>query len=325
MLQILGQVEVSTANTILLSTFGAVKEVIKIGRLRWLHINSPDEEDFKEFEHKFHFHQLDIEDCRQTNQRPKVDIYDDYYFLILHFPVFDRQNQFVKPREVKVFWGEDFLITVGKTHWAVDKIFEEAKEQERNGADFEIGTSDTLLYTILEKLMTESVFVLRKIGLELELINRELFSGKARRIIERLSITRKNIIAINTMYKPQLRVFNKFESGKIEGFADNMEGYWGNILDYYNKMWDMTEDYGELIEGLSTTFDSMQTNKTNEIMKILTLISSIILPLTFLTGLYGMNVLLPMQDDNIAFWLIIVAMFFLVGGMATYFKRQKWL
>ncbi len=299
--------------------------MIKIGRLRWLHINEPDEDDFDEFENKYHFHQLDIEDCRQTNQRPKIDIYDDYYFLILHFPVFDRQNLFVKPRELKVFWGEDFLITVGKTHWAVNRVFEEAKEQEKQGDDFEVGTSDALLYTILEKLMTESVFVLRKIGLELELINRELFSGKARRIIERLSVTRKNIIAINTMYKPQLRVFNKFESGKVEGFADNMEDYWGNILDYYNKMWDMTEDYGELIEGLSTTFDSMQTNKTNEIMKILTLISSIILPLTFLTGLYGMNVLLPLQDDNIAFWMIIAALFIIGGGMATYFRRQKWL
>jgi|TARA_Y100000385_G_scaffold49212_2_gene45841 magnesium transporter len=302
-----------------------VRELIKIGRLRWLHVNNPDERDFDEFENKYHFHHLDIEDCKQTNQRPKIDIYDDYYFLVLHFPVFDRQNLFVKPRELKVFWGEDFIITVGKTHWAVDRIFEEAKEQEEKGIDFEVGTSDALLYTILEKLMAESVSILKKIGLELDLINRELFSGKARRIIERLSVTRKNIIAINTMFKPQLRVFNKFESGVVEGFADNMEGYWGNILDYYNKMWDMTEDYGELIEGLGTTFDSMQTNKTNEIMKILTLISSIILPLTFLTGLYGMNVLLPLEKNSSTFWIIIFIMIAIGGGMVAYFRRQKWL
>ncbi len=302
-----------------------MSEVIKIGRLRWLHISNPDENDFQEFETKYHFHQLDIEDCKQTNQRPKIDIYDDYYFLILHFPVFDRKNQFVKARELKVFWGEDFIITVGKTHWAVDRLFHEAKEQEEQGIDFEVGTSDALLYIILEKLMAESVFLIRKLGLELELINRELFSGKARRIIERISVTRKNIIAINTMFKPQLRVFNKFESGKVEGFADNMEDYWGNILDYYNKMWDMTEDYAELIEGLSTTFDSMQTNKTNEIMKILTLISSIILPLTFLTGLYGMNVLLPLQEDNLAFYIIIGIMIAIGAGMAIYFRQRKWL
>jgi len=302
-----------------------MRETIKIGRLRWVHIKSPSEEDFEFLSSRFHFHQLDIEDCRQKNQRPKIDIYDDYYFLILHFPVFDRQNQFIKPSEVKIFWGEDYIITVGKTHWMVDRLFENALKQEKAGIDFEVGTSDALLYTILEQLMTESVVLLRRVGLELEMIGRELFVNKPTRVIQRLSVTRKNIIALNTMYKPQLRVFNKFESGSVEGFAHNMEDYWGNILDYYNNMWDMTEDYGELIDGLSTTFDSMQTNKTNEIMKILTLISSIILPLTFLTGLYGMNVLLPLQEDNHAFWIITVSMLLVGGGMITYFRRKKWM
>jgi len=76
---------------------------------------------------------------------------------------------------------------------------------------------------------------------------------------------------------------------------------------------------------LGTTFDSMQTNKTNEIMKILTLISSIILPLTFLTGLYGMNVLLPLEKNSSTFWIIIFIMIAIGGGMVAYFRRQKWL
>jgi magnesium transporter len=300
-------------------------ETIKIGRLKWQHIPNPTEEDFTYLENTYYFHPLDLEDCRQMNQRSKVDIYDDYYFLILLFPEFDRQNRFIKTREVKIFWGEDYIITIGKTHWIVDKLFREAYEQEERGEDFEVGTSDALLYLILERLMNETLYLLRKVGLELELINRELFSGRAQRTIERLSVTRKNIILLNTVLKPQLRVFNKFESGVIKGYADNMEDYWGNILDYYNRMWDMTEDFGELIEGLSTTFDSMQTNKTNEIMKILTLISSIVLPLTFLTGIYGMNVLLPLQNDNMAFWIIVVVMVFLVGSMLVFFRRKKWM
>jgi len=300
-------------------------ETIKIGRLRWINIKTPSEDDFEFLESTYHFHQLDIEDCRQANQRSKIDVYDDYYFLILHFPVHDRENRFIKTREVKIFWGEDFVISVGKSHWIVDNLFDEAKEQENRGEDFEIGTSDALLYLMLEKIMNETLYLLRKVGLELELINRELFSGRPQKIIERLSITRKNIILLNTMLKPQLRVFNKFESGSVQGFADNMEDYWGNILDYYKKMWDMTEDYGELINGLSTTFDSLQANKTNEIMKTLTLISSIILPLTFLTGLYGMNVLLPLQEDNLAFWIIMRIMVLLSGSMIVYFRRKKWM
>jgi len=226
---------------------------------------------------------------------------------------------------VKIFWGEDYIISIGKSHWVVDKLFNEAKEQEKNDEDFEVATSDALLYALLERLMTESVFIMRKMGLELELLNRELFNIHPERIIGRMSITRKNIIVLNTMFKPQLRVFNKFESGGVKGYADNMEDYWGNILDYYNKIWDMTEDYAELIEGLSVTFDSMQTNKTNEIMKTLTLISSIILPLTFVTSLYGMNVLLPLQENFFAFWIqmgiMLVAAFLLV----MFFHKKRWM
>ncbi len=301
-------------------------ETIKIGRLKWQHINSPSEEDFIYLDYTYHFHRLDLEDCRQTNQRSKIDIYDDYYFVILHFPVFDKQNRFVKTREAKIFWGEDYIITVGKSHWVVDKMFEEALEQDERSEDFEIGTSDALLYAILERLMNETIYLLRKVGLELEFINRELFSGRAERTIERLSVTRKNIILLNTMLKPQLRVMNKFESGVVKGFADNMEDYWGNILDYYNRMWDMTEDYGELIEGLSTTFDSMQTNKTNQIMKTLTLISSIILPLTFITGIYGMNYEnMSISNNPFAFWIIVCTMVLIGAAMLIYFRSKKWL
>jgi magnesium transporter len=300
-------------------------ETIKMGRLKWHHILNPTEQDFTHLLEKFHFHPLDIEDCRSVTQRPKIDIYDDYYFMILHFPHFDKQNTFIKTREVKIFWGEDYVITIGKAHWVVANMFVEYSEREKNDEDIDIGTSDTLLYRILERLMSESLYLMRKVGLDLELINRELFSSRPVKIIERISVTRKNIILINTIFKPQLRLFHKFETGQVSGFADNMEDYWGNILDYYQKMWDMTEDFEDLIEGLSKTFDSMQTNKTNEIIKILTLISSIILPLTFITSLYGMNVRLPLEDWPVAFWLLLAGMSILGVVMVLFFKRRRWM
>ena len=104
-----------------------------------------------------------------------------------------------------------------------------------------------------------------------------------------------------------------------------MEEYWGNILDYYQKMWDMIEDYEELIEGLSKTFDSMQTNRSNEIMKALTLISSILLPLTFIASLYGMNVNLPMMHETHTFWFLMASMLLISGGFIYMFKRKKWM
>jgi magnesium transporter len=104
-----------------------------------------------------------------------------------------------------------------------------------------------------------------------------------------------------------------------------MEEYWGNILDYYQKMWDMIEDYEELIEGLSKTFDSMQTNRTNEIMKALTLISSILLPLTFIASLYGMNVKLPFMNETHTFWALMGCMLTISGGFIYMFKYKKWM
>lgn len=301
-------------------------ETIKIGTLRWHHIVNPSDENLEYLQDNFHFHPLDIEDCKEEyNQRPKVDIYDDYYFMILHFPDFDKQNRFLRIREVKIFWGVDFLITIGKSHWVVAEMFREGKEMEARDEDFEVGTSDALLYTILERLMKATQKIIKKVGDDVDAINRSLFDIKAQQTIERISVIRKNIISLNTMFKPQLPLFARFESKQIVGYADNMEDYWSNILDYYKQMWDLTEDFAELIEGLSQTFDSMQANRTNEIIKTLTLISSVLLPLTFLTGLYGMNLNLPLQNDPNSFWIVIGGMLLIIIGMYSFFKTKKWM
>lgn len=301
-------------------------ETIKTGTIKWHHILDPREEDLNYLLETFYFHPLDIEDCKSYNQRPKIDIYDDYYFLILHFPNFDRWNRFILTKEVKIFWGEDYVITIGQSHWVVTEMFREYQQLSQKKEELEIGNSDTLLYRILERLMKETLSLVQKIGLEVELINRELFSKRAEKTIEKISLTRRNLILLNTIFKPQLRLFHKFESGEIEGYAETMEEYWGNILDYYQKIWDLTEDFAELIESLSKTFDSLQTNKTNEIMKILTMISSILLPLTFIASVYGMNLRsLPLSQYPNSFWMLMAGMLVLGVLMIAYFKKRRWL
>lgn len=301
-------------------------DTLKIGTLRWHHLLSPSEDDLQFLNDTYHFHPLDLEDCRsRINQRPKIDIYDDYYFMILHFPSFDDPERFLRTREVKIFWGEDFIITIGSTHWIVTDMFLKVKDQLVKKEGIDVATSDALLYRILERLMRESLVLLRKVGQEVDFLNSQLFEKRAVRTIERISVTRKNIILMNTIFKPQLPLFHNFETGKVEGFAENMEDYWGNILDYYQRMWDMIEDYQELIEGLSKTFDSLQANKINEIMKVLTFFSTILLPLTFITGLYGMNVGLPLQNDPNSFFVILGLMIAIVMTMLLYFRRKRWI
>ncbi|MDP4282655.1 MAG: CorA family divalent cation transporter, partial [Bacteroidota bacterium] len=124
---------------------------------------------------------------------------------------------------------------------------------------------------------------------------------------------------------PQLVLLNKLQSGAIPGFAENMEDYWGDILDSYQRMNDIIEDAGELIRGYSMTFDSLQVNKTNEVMKILTLISSILLPLTFIASVYGMNIKLPIQDHPESFLIVGGIMVVIAILMIIFFKIKKWM
>ena len=304
-------------------------ETIQHESLKWQHITNPSEEDYRYLLEEYKFHPLDIEDCRGTNQRPKIDEYDDYYFLILHFPYFDKENKFIRIREVKIFWGKDYIITIGKSHWVVKKFFDDLKEDllsKDEDAMEKLSSSDLLLYHILDRLMVETYTLIMRVGAEVDLINYDIFNKKARSIIELISITRRNIILLNTTFKPQLRVLHMFESGGVRGFVDpeqmDMEDYWGNILDQYQKMFDSIEDYGELIEGLSKTFDSLQANKTNEIMKVLTYFSTIMLPLTVVTGLFGMNVEFPFVTNTRSFWIILSAMVVLMALLIIFFQRR---
>ena len=301
-------------------------ETVKIGTLRWSHIVRPTDEDLQILKDHFHFHPLDLEDCRTTTTlRPKIDIYDDYYFMILHFPGFDLTNTFIDIKELKFFWGKDFLISIGKSHWLVKDLFNQEKNQASGIQKLEVGTSDALLYRIIEHVMKDTLILMDKIDKAVDISGKSLFSKKAEKTIERISITRKNIILLNTIIKPQLLLFNKLQSGAIKGFAENMQDYWGNILDYYQRIYDMVEDDAELIRGYSMTFDSLQVNKTNEVMKILTLVSSILLPLTFIASLYGMNIKLPIQEHPQSFIIVASAMVIIAIGMVIYFKIRKWM
>ncbi len=297
---------------------------LQIGNLKWVHIPYPNDENIEYLRENYDFHPLDLEDCRSKVQRPKIDIYDDYRFLILHFPYFDKAMKFVKTKEVKIFWGEHYIITLG-SHWVIRTLFDKTKKEADIDIDELPNTSDVLLYSILDNLMKESFKLMKLIEDNLDHISQEMFDHKAEKTIERISVTRKNLILLNTAFKPQLRLFQKVESGVIKGFTPDMEDYWGNNLDSYQKMWDSIEDYQELIQGFSLTFDSLQANRTNEIMKVLTTISTILLPLTFLTGLYGMNVELPLQEDPTAFLIIVGAMIVIVISLLFYFKKRRWI
>jgi magnesium transporter len=297
-------------------------DTIKYGNITWTNITKPNEADFKALTDFYHFHPLDIEDCRSLkNLRPKLDDYSDYVFINLHLPTLDKNKKLIEIKELKIFWTEKSIITLSRTIWEINNIFNTEKKDNK----FIVGSTDILLYNILDKLTKYAQIVIDKIELDVEDCGNSIFDRKPERVIQKISLTRKNIITLNTMFKPQLILYNKLVNEKVEGFADNMEDYWGNILDYYQKMWDIIEDSGELIKGYGTTFDSLQMNRTNEVMKILTLISSILLPVTFVASLYGMNIDLPFQHNARSFLIVFGGMLVIVALMISYFRYKEWM
>ena len=91
-------------------------DTLELGKLQWMHVQHPTDGDLNKLQQQYVFHPLDIEDCKIYTQRPKVDVYEDYYFIILHFPHLDNLKHFVKTKEVKIFWGKNYIITVGRSH-----------------------------------------------------------------------------------------------------------------------------------------------------------------------------------------------------------------
>ena len=147
-------------------------EAIEYKQLKWQHITNPTEEDYDYLLETYDFHPLDIEDCKSNNQRPKIDEYDDYYFLILHFPYFEKGGKFIRVREVKIFWGRDYIITIGKPHWAVKQYFDDLRQdinEQDEDAQEAMGCSDLLLYNILNRLMTETYTPVMRVGSEVDL------------------------------------------------------------------------------------------------------------------------------------------------------------
>ena len=301
-------------------------ETIKLGTLRWSHLFRPTEEELQQLQEHYHFHPLDIEDCNSpVNLRPKIDIYHDYHFMILHFPAMDLQGEFVEAKEIKVFWGNDFLITMGKSHWLIKELFKQEQNKTLDGDKLAVGSSDALLYKILEYVMEDTRKLVDLVDQSVDACGRELFSRKPEKTIEKVSITRKNVILLNTILKPQMNLFNKLQSGAIKGFADNMEDYWGNIMDSYQRAWDIIEDDRELISGYSKTFDSLQVNKTHEVMKTLTLIASIFLPIIFVVSIFGLILKTPVRENAQPFIITGVVMLGITLFVVVYFKIRKWL
>jgi magnesium transporter len=302
-------------------------EVIASGDVRWLNLERPREADRDWLEQEFGFHPLAIEDVASRNQRPKLDAYDDYLFIVLHFPVFDKTQDRLLTAELDLFVGPDYLITLpDQVLPPLAAMFERyrARDEVRDNV-FSKGTG-YLLYKIVDTCVDASFPMLRRMGDKLDRLEDDIFEGRSAEIVRELSNAKQEIINFRRVVRPMRAVLRDLERTKQRYLTDELDVYFDDITDAAERIWDVLENYKEVAEALEDSNESVLSHRLNESLRVLTAFSVTLLPLTLLTGLFGMNVPLPGQPGSpTEFWVIVALMAVVLGSVLYIFRRRGYL
>jgi len=307
-------------------------ESVTWGDLTWVNVERPTEQETEYLAKNYPFHPLDLDDCLSRIQRPKIDEYKDYLFLVLHFPVFNPEARVTTPSQVSVFIGEKYLITLHKGELKpLVKLFRECQiDEESRQENFSQG-SGYLLYRVIDRLVDYCLPILSKIGDNIEDVEEDIFSEAMPRAIKEISILRRDVISFRRIIWPMGAVIASLER-KMRRFSKmDLEVYFGDMVDHVDKIWDGLDGYKEIIEGLNDTHDSLATNRTNEVIRILTVIATILLPITVVASIYGMNIPLPFQElppfqgSSYSILFVLLIMLVIIGSMLYFFRRQRWI
>ncbi len=301
-------------------------EIIEEAGLRWIHIESPRTADRDWLEDNFDFHPLDMEDVYSRNQRPKLDQYADFVFIVLHFPLFDKDSGRILTAELDLFLGPDYLITLPNIPLPpLSAMFERYREKEDLRQEVFSKGSGYLLYKIVDTGVDASFPMLRKTGLKLERLEDDIFEGRSSEIVRDLSEAKQEIINFRKIVRPQRAVLRDLERTKQRYLQDELEIYFDDISDAAERIWDTLENYKEVIEGLESTNESVLSHRLNDSFRVLTAASVILLPLTLIASIFGMNVHFPGEGEGVTFFFILGLMALLLLGLVVLFRRRGWL
>jgi len=278
--------------------------------LTWQHIEEPTEAETAWLAEHHDFHPLDLEDVlSRRRQRSKIDEYDGYVFLVLHFPRFDKRTGRLQATELNVFIGPGLLITIPKEPLKpISALW--SRCETRADARFDY------CFPILDK-----------IGFKLDALEDAIFEGQSRELVRDISNVKQEIINYRKVIKPQRPTLRMLERAVQRYAPEDLEIYFDDIVDKNERIWDSLENYKEVAEALEATNESVITHRLNDMLALLTIISAVILPLTLITGFYGMNIDgLPFARHGVAsFIALLVIIVGLAGGVLWYFRKRTWL
>jgi magnesium transporter len=296
--------------------------------LTWVNAVAPDVDTATTLAERFGWHPLDVEDVVSKRQRPKVDDYDEegYLFTVLHFPVYDKQVQRLNAAELDLFIGQDYLVTIpNRELLPVTGLFARCESDEEFRSQLFAKGAGRVLYEVLDDLFDYCFPILDKIGHKLDRIEDEMFEGASQEVVRDISNVKQEIISYRKVIKPERSTLRVLERRVDRFLPEELEDYFDDIVDAAERIWDQLDNYKEVIEGLESTNESVISHRQNDVLRLLTLISVTMLPLTLITSVFGMNVLFPGEGTRAAFWVIAAALVATLVGMVAFFRLKRWL
>lgn len=293
----------------------------------WLNIPQPSSEDVSNLRSRFpYIHPLNLEDVLSRVERPKVDTDEQYLFVVLQFPVWDHTSRISRAAEINLILGRGFVVSMhDNTLKPLQALFTECQSNE-NSLEEKLGRgAGYIFYAIIDRLVDYCFPILRKVDQNVDRLEDSVFTDDARRIIREIAEVRRDIIALRRIVRHQIPVVEELENSDHPLLHDEMDEYYGDIADHLYKALDILDENAEVIASLSETADRLVTHRTNEVVRILTVISVVLLPMTLVSSIWGMNIPLPFGRNPDAFVVIALLMILIALAMFWIFRRSRWL
>jgi magnesium transporter len=291
--------------------------------LRWIDLDAQDERTLLLLQERFDFHPLAIEDCRHFDQRPKLEEYTGYLFIVMHgFVVRDAATQDLEPVELHAFLGPNYLVTVHAAGMpslaAVWKRVAGDAGQARRGADF-------LYYLVVDAIVDANFALLDDLSDALDDIEDAVLNRSERRDLAHIFRLKKALVMLRRMLSPQRDVFAMLSKRGHVCIKEANSVYFRDVYDHLTRIYESIDAARDLLGNALDAYLSMVAQRTNEIMKRLTILSAVFLPLTFLSGFFGQNFQGLPYESRALMWGAMAVMALLPPAMLVWFRQQKWL
>jgi magnesium transporter len=297
----------------------------------WINIDGLHEVSFVENIGKcFDIHPLIIEDILNTEQRPKIDIFDNYIFIVLKMHIWDEKSKEIKVEQISLIFGNEFVLTFQEMQ---GDVFDVVRERIKNGKGKIRGLqADYLAYVLIDAVVDNYFKVLENVGDEIENIEEELLANPTPQTLNKIHVLKREMIYLRKSVWPLREIISKVEREESSLIQDSTNIYLRDLYDHTIQIIDTVETFGDVISGMLDVYLSSVSNRLNEIMKILTTFAAIFIPLTFIAGIYGMNFntqLSPLNMPELNWYygypFVLGIMAVLGISMFFYFRKKRWV